>query len=298
MRRVTGALGTDTAAVLLLDEEANELVARAAKGIEEEVEAGVRIPVGQGFAGRIAAERRPVKILDVDHADILNPILSETGIRSLLGAPLLVEGRVIGVLHVGSLTARDFDEEDTQLLQLAADRMAVAIDHARLYEAERQAAEQLRRLEGLTEAALSHLGLEELLDVALVRLREMLSAETADVMLRRGDELHTRAALGGEERADEKIGEGFVGRVAAEGQPLARGGDSPLLGVPLSVAGEVIGVLTVGAPAPREFTGEDLELLTRAADRIAIAIENARLYGAERVARAQAERAASRLQRM
>src|SRR3954469_17549750 len=298
MRRVTGALGTDTAAVLLLDEEANELVARAAKGIEEEVEAGVRIPVGRGFAGRIAAERRPVKILDVDHADILNPMLREKGIRSLLGAPLLVEGRVIGVLHVGSLTPRDFDDEDTQLLQLAADRMAVAIDHARLYESERQAAEQLRRLERITEAALSHLALDELLEVLLVRLREMLAAETADVLLLRGDELHARASLGGEQRADERVGEGFAGRVAAEARPLTRGGENALLGVPLTSGGAVIGVLTVGAAAPREFSGDDLDLLVRAADRIAIAIENARLYGSERVARAQAERAASRLQRM
>ena len=72
----------------------DELHARAAKGIEEEVEQGVRIPLGRGFAGRIAAERRAVIIADVDHADILNPILREKGIRSLLGVPLLVEGNV------------------------------------------------------------------------------------------------------------------------------------------------------------------------------------------------------------
>ncbi|MEA2436064.1 MAG: hypothetical protein QOF65_620, partial [Thermoleophilaceae bacterium] len=298
MRRVTGVLGTDTAAVLILDEDAGELVARAAKGIEEEVEAGVRIPVGRGFAGRIAAERRPIKILEVDHSNVLNPILRQKGIRSLLGAPLLVEGRVIGVLHVGTLTRRDFTDEDTQLLQLAADRMAVAIDHARLYESERQAAEQLRRLESVTEAALSHLALDELLEVLLVRLREMLDADTADVMLMRGDELHTRAALGGEERSPEKLGEGFSGRVAEENRPLTRRADGALLGVPLNTGGEVIGVLTVGTLGSREFTAEDVDLLVRAADRIAIAIENARLYGAERVARAQAERAASRLQRM
>ena len=65
-------------------------------------------PSAAGFAGRIAAERRPIFIPDVDHADILNPILREKGIRSLLGVPLLVEGRVIGVLHVGSLTPREF----------------------------------------------------------------------------------------------------------------------------------------------------------------------------------------------
>ena len=50
----------DTTAILLLDAEASELVARAAKGIEEEVEQGVRIPLGRGFAGTIAARREPV----------------------------------------------------------------------------------------------------------------------------------------------------------------------------------------------------------------------------------------------
>src|SRR5204863_3568369 len=97
LERIAEILRSDTAAFLLLDESTNEVVARAAKGIEEEVEQGVRIPVGRGFAGRIAAERRPVTIPDVDHADIYNPILRQRGIRSLLGVPLLVEGRVIGV---------------------------------------------------------------------------------------------------------------------------------------------------------------------------------------------------------
>jgi hypothetical protein len=75
--RIRDALDADTSAILLLDEEKNELVARAAKGLEEGVERGVRIPVGRGFAGRVAAERRPVALEDVDYADVLNPVLRE-----------------------------------------------------------------------------------------------------------------------------------------------------------------------------------------------------------------------------
>lgn len=142
--RVTEILSSDTAAFLLIDETGTELVARAAKGIEEEVERGVRIPVGGGFAGRIAAERRPVIIEDVDHAHILNPILREKGIRSLLGVPLLVEERVIGVLHVGTLTKRLFSEDDAQLLQLAGDRAATAIERA-LLKHQRGVVEALQR---------------------------------------------------------------------------------------------------------------------------------------------------------
>jgi serine phosphatase RsbU (regulator of sigma subunit)/anti-sigma regulatory factor (Ser/Thr protein kinase) len=142
--RISEILGSDTAAILLLDEAGRMLHARAAKGIEEEVEQGVKIPVGRGFAGRVAAERRAITIEDVDHADVLNPILREKGIRSLLGVPLLVEERVLGVLHIGSLVHRRFTGEEAALLQLAADRAAIAIEHATLYE-QRQLAEQLQR---------------------------------------------------------------------------------------------------------------------------------------------------------
>jgi GAF domain-containing protein/anti-sigma regulatory factor (Ser/Thr protein kinase) len=274
LRRVVGVLDTDTAAVLMLDEQRGELVARAAKGLEEEVEAGVRIPVGSGFAGRIAAERRPIAILDIENADVRNPILREKGLCSLLGAPLLVEGRVIGVLHVGTLVRREFTPEEIQLLQLAADRMAVAIDHSRLYEAARAAAEQLRRLESITEAALAHLELDELLDVLLVRLQEMLRCDSVVVMLSADGELATRAALG-----SARVGAEFAQRVLAEERPIAEG---ELLGVPLVVQGKPIGVLTIGSREPLEFSVAEADLLARAGDRIAVAIENARLYESER----------------
>jgi anti-sigma regulatory factor (Ser/Thr protein kinase)/putative methionine-R-sulfoxide reductase with GAF domain len=133
--RVRELLGVDTAAILLLDEPSQQLVARAAKGIEEEVEQGVRIPIGRGFAGRIAQERVAIFIADVDHADILNPILRQKRIRSLLGVPLIVEGELIGVLHVGSLRTRLFGQRDLAVLQLAAARAAPAIERARLLDA-------------------------------------------------------------------------------------------------------------------------------------------------------------------
>src|SRR4051794_30186696 len=165
--RTRDVLEVDTCAVLLLDESANELVARAAVGIEEEVDAGVRIPVGYGFAGRVAADRRPVVLDDVDHADVLNPILREKGIKSMLGVPLAVEEQVLGVLHVGSLTPRLFDEHDVELLQLAGDRAAIAIEHARLFEAERRARQRLENVQQVIDAALAHLEVDELLAVLL-----------------------------------------------------------------------------------------------------------------------------------
>ena len=127
MSRVREILDADTAAVLLLDNSGRQLIATAASGLEEEVSQGVRIPVGRGFAGRIAAERRPVILDHVDHGNVLNPILYEKGIQSLAGVPLLVHGTVLGVLHVGTVHDRVFTPDDAALLQLAADRAALAV---------------------------------------------------------------------------------------------------------------------------------------------------------------------------
>ncbi|TVZ07172.1 GAF domain-containing protein [Trebonia kvetii] len=125
--RVKKTLQVDTAAVLLLDRSARQLVATAASGLEEEVVQGVRVPLGAGFAGRIAASREPVILTELNASTVSNPLLAERGIKSLLGVPLFAAGRVIGVLHVGSLSGRRFTQEDTELLQLAADRAALAL---------------------------------------------------------------------------------------------------------------------------------------------------------------------------
>ncbi len=142
--RVRDALEVDTAAVLLIDEASESLVATAASGLEEEVRQRIRVPMGAGFAGRIAAEVKPRVIEDVSTADVFNPILREKGIQSLAGAPLVIEGRVIGVIHVGSLTTRRFGPEDIDLLEKVAGLVALSVE-ARRSNVERTAAAALQR---------------------------------------------------------------------------------------------------------------------------------------------------------
>jgi signal transduction histidine kinase len=299
LERTRELLDVDTCAVLLLDHERDELVARAAVGIEEEVERGVRIPVGRGFAGRVAADRRPVVLADVTPADVVNPLLLEKGIRSLLGVPLLVEGGVVGVLHVGTLSPRAFDADDVELLQVVADRAAIAIEHARLYESEREARTRLEHVQAVTDVALAHLELDELLAVLLPRIRSILEAETCVVLLldEASGELVARAAVGLEEEVEQGVripmGRGFAGRVAAERRTvilddvgpgdvlnpiLLERGIRSLLGVPLVARDHAIGVLHVGSLAPGRFTDADAELLELVAARVALAIERARLH--------------------
>jgi phosphoserine phosphatase RsbU/P len=155
VERVREALQADTAAVLLLDRPSGYLIATAASGLEEEVRQGVRIPLGQGFAGTVAAQGRPVILDRVDHTTVVNPILLTKGIRSLMGAPLLTDGAAIGVLHVGRLSPRAFTRHDVDLLQLAADRAALAVQ-ALTAQLDRAAAAALQR--SLVPSALPEVG--------------------------------------------------------------------------------------------------------------------------------------------
>jgi sigma-B regulation protein RsbU (phosphoserine phosphatase) len=142
--RVEGLLEVDTVAVLLLDATGTALIARAARGLEEEVHQGVRLPLGRGFAGRIASTRAPVLLDHVGPDTVLNPILWQKGVRSLLGVPLIADGRLLGVMHVGTMHPRQFDDHDTTMLQLAASRIASAL-WSQQTAAERSAARMLQQ---------------------------------------------------------------------------------------------------------------------------------------------------------
>lgn len=127
LERARLELHADTAAILLLDESEQFLVATAARGIEEEVRQGVRVRAGRGFAGRIAAERRPVVLDRVSTDNVVNPLLLRRGIVSMLGVPLTADEHIIGVMHVGTLTPRKFVDADIVALEHAARRVAAAV---------------------------------------------------------------------------------------------------------------------------------------------------------------------------
>jgi signal transduction histidine kinase len=173
---------------------------------------------------------------------------------------------------------------------------------------------RLSRLESITQAALSHLDLDELLEALLTRIRDLLEVDTASVLLRFGDVLTPTASKGFEEEVgvgiEIPIGRGFAGTIAAEERPLLVEntaeievinplmrvkGLRSLLGVPLLHRGEVIGVVHVGTTTRRRFTPEDVITLQLVADRVAMSIAQSRLFEAEREARAEAEAGQGRL---
>jgi signal transduction histidine kinase len=184
LSRIRELLGVDTTSVLL--RTGDMLIPTASKGFEEEVGVGIEIPIGRGFAGRVAAERRPVLIENVEEIEVVNPLLREKGLRSLLGVPLLHRGEVIGVVHVGTTRTRRFTRDDVITLQLVADRVAMAVSQARIFEAEREARAEAeaaqRRLQFLAEASellSSSLDYES----TLQRVAELAVPEIADYVV-------------------------------------------------------------------------------------------------------------------
>jgi PAS domain S-box-containing protein len=156
--RVRELLEIDSVAILLLSDDGQHLVLSAGMGLEKELAGEVRVPVGSGIAGRIAMGREPLVVTDLSQVEVHNPILRDN-IASLIGAPLIVKDKVIGVIHADTTQPRNFTPEDVRLLQLVADRMALAIDHAHLYAAEqaaRIAAEDASRMKDEFLATVSH----------------------------------------------------------------------------------------------------------------------------------------------
>jgi PAS domain S-box-containing protein len=139
--RVCEVVNAEGAAILLMEEDGMlQLRASMFRDVEREP---LRIALGQGIAGRVARDKQPLLVQDPDPSEVADPALH--GLRSILGVPLMAGGEVTGVLKVGVPAPRRFSEDDLMLLGLAADRVALAIDHLRVYEREHRIAETLQR---------------------------------------------------------------------------------------------------------------------------------------------------------
>lgn len=146
----------DTAAVLLAEGEV--LRVRAAVGLEGEVEHGFSLAFGEGFAGVIAAERRSRALRSAYTDDLVkSPMMRKRGVRALYGVPLIHAGQVIGVAHMGSLSAHEFSLEDRQFFDSLIARATVGIVHQMLRTELASSRARAEELAGMRERALAKL---------------------------------------------------------------------------------------------------------------------------------------------
>jgi serine phosphatase RsbU (regulator of sigma subunit)/CheY-like chemotaxis protein/anti-sigma regulatory factor (Ser/Thr protein kinase) len=143
LERASTLFDADAAGVLLLDEDGRELSLRAARGEPCLVEGDERIKVGEGALGRLASESRAALLAAVELPPLPTGLFST--IDSLLVVPLISSGELLGLLYLGARPERRFGSEDLELLALAGERVAIAIDHAQRFAHGRELVEILQR---------------------------------------------------------------------------------------------------------------------------------------------------------
>lgn len=127
--RARDLLDVDTAAVLFLDPTEQTLLATATHGIEKAAQLPARMPVEDSFVSQVMARRQPLQTDRTGSTGKIHPILTERGISSLAAAPMIAAGQAaIGAVRVGTLAPRRFTDDDIELLQLIAERIALVTE--------------------------------------------------------------------------------------------------------------------------------------------------------------------------
>lgn len=143
--RIVQVFRADQGAVLICDEDGSRLELRASRGVAESLRGDLYRSIADRLAGRLALSRRPVVLERSETGGTLGSWLGRAGMHSMVGLPLILDRQLLGVLYVGRRTRRPFSDDDAALLQLVGDRVALAVDRARLFEQERHIAETLQR---------------------------------------------------------------------------------------------------------------------------------------------------------
>ena len=230
-----------------------------------------------------------------------------------LSAPMRVWDRLLGVIDIESRGPHPFTANDHQLLQTLADQTAVAIENARLHQEARQRVDELTTMNMVGQAITSTLNLEDTLTVITDHSIRLLEAMAASVVLNdevEGNIWFNAASGGSSDFVRGKrlaAGEGIVGWVIENGEAVLVQDVSQdprffnafdeqtgfttesIICAPLRTGDQTIGAIEVINKKAGAFTQEDLQLLSWLATPAATAIENARLFEAERAARTQAE---------
>ena len=305
MDRVMEAMHTDAGSIILKNEDTGFLEFKVTKGEKAEEIKKYKLKVGEGIAGWVFKNRRPVIANNVYRdkrfkASISQKLRYET--HNILCTPLLVKNKAIGILEVINKKS-NFIDDDLRILNILANNISIVIENARLFNTSLKKISELNTLSEISRNINSILDLDPLLNVVMNNATEVMKAEVSSVLLLDEDkkELIFRIALGEKGKKVKKIklkvGEGIAGWVAKTGKPIIVNDvkNEPrfnqavdrktgfktrsILCVPLYSKEKIIGVIQViNKKDHLPFTKENEELLNTFACHAAIAIENAKLY--------------------
>lgn len=284
----------DLFAILLYSEKTRGLRIRHSIGHRGEITRNLTIQLGEGLTGLAAATRQPVMVNDVQSDPRYLSALD--AVRAELVMPMLVRGKLVGVIDLESTRANAFTEQDRSLLALIASRVGVSIDNARLYRRVDRQNRTLRVLAHLSQEFSSILDLDELLTKIASTVRALINFDAFSIFL--VDREHHLLRHRFSQRYDERVSvqnielaKGIVG-AAVQSRETIRVPDTLAdpryiashpdvraeVAVPLVLQDRVIGVMDLESNHLGFFTDEHVRALSLLAPQIASSVENARLY--------------------
>ena len=289
--------------VLLMDDNGSYLRHRFAIGYPPGLAENLEIPIGQGITGTAARTGHPVRVSDVsEDPRYINAIDS---VRSELAVPLIFRGKVVGVLDIQSRHLDYFTRDQQNILLVLANRLAVAIENARLFQQVRAQAEALLVLNEVSREVSSILDVEEVLRRAAELVKRVINYQILSLMLYDEEQqvFRHRIDVKHGQRVQGKLRvaatEGIVGAAATLCEPvvvpdvtadprylMVNPETRSELAIPMIYKGKVIGVLDLESPQLNYFTPDHVQTLSILAANLAVSIENARLY--EQVAQGEA----------
>jgi serine phosphatase RsbU (regulator of sigma subunit)/DNA-binding response OmpR family regulator len=304
LQRAAVYLRAKVAVIFLVDEGSAAFSVHRAYGLSN----GAGNPaasVEDTVARRVLVDGKPVVKTEVDpDDDLVGASLRERGVKSLLGVPMRARGRVIGVAYVDTDSEGGYSDEDVRLALTFADRAAMLIDNARLYDAQRRSAEEAQTLFDVAQNLAASMELQERLRAIAVHLSRLTGATRCMVGLLERDTLEVEFFDGEGGPKDQEIIDvedlapamrraldqtrpTVVRDAGAEPltmtDPYRRRGLRSVLLLPLVYGGQIMGVLGLDEPGKlREFTPDQQRLGQLMAVQAAVAIEHARAYEQER----------------
>jgi phosphoserine phosphatase RsbU/P len=289
--------------VLMVDDDGASLTHRFAIGYPPGLAENLKIPIGQGITGTAARTGLPVRVSDVSQDPrYINAIDS---VRSELAVPLIFRGKCVGVLDIQSRHLDYFTKDQQNILAVLANRLAVAVENARLFQQVRTQAETLLVLNEVSREISSILDVEAVLRRAAELVKRVIDYQILSIMLYDEEQKIFRHRLDVKhgQRVQGKLRaaatEGLVGAAATLREPvvvpdvtadprylMVNPETRSELAIPMMHKGKVIGVLDLESPQLNYFTEDHVQTLSILAANLAVSVENARLY--EQVAQGEA----------
>lgn len=286
----------DSASVCLTDQEGWRII--ASRGLPSEIDAhNLIFSYDDAKIARLEQTHQPIIIDDVQSDERWLPIPGADYIRAWIGAPLLVQNRMIGTFNLDKREASAFSPRDAQLVMAFANQAAATLENARLYQEVTRHLEEVSLLHRVALAATSSLDFGQVLRRCVKALMGIRNIEHVHVLLvdeAKGDLwLHPSVADLFSPKGGFRIplDKGIMGWVAQTGRPLriddVRREPRYLPGyrdtlsemaVPLQVGGRVSGVLDVQSSTLNAFSEDDLRLLTTLAGQLSTILHNIRLF--------------------